>query len=124
MLTPLTGDYLGQVVGLAIHAYDLPLSSLSKGEQFRVELARGLVSGSVVDEFTSNTDRPVRGVGLVRFFRPSESCVPVAFVSVVYRGESVFLLCGLLGGCLGVAWVVKSRRKSTSNFHIFLVHRF
>jgi ABC-type ATPase involved in cell division len=54
-----SGNYLEQVVGLASHAYDLPLTALSKGEQFRVELARGLVSGSVVDEFTSNTDRQV-----------------------------------------------------------------
>ena len=46
-----------QAVGLPRHAYDLPMSCLSKGEQFRVELALGLCSGSVVDEFTSNTDR-------------------------------------------------------------------
>jgi ABC-type phosphate/phosphonate transport system ATPase subunit len=47
----------GQVVGLPKHAYGLRFSQLSKGEQFRVELARCLVSGAVVDEFTSNTDR-------------------------------------------------------------------
>ena len=89
-MTDLTDDCLEQVVELASHAYDLPLSALSKGEQFRVELARGLVSGSVVDEFTSNTDR----------FRASEklgSGSSVVWVVSIRFCNTVILLFELLG---------------------------
>ena len=46
-----------RLVGLPERAQTLPLGALSQGERFRVELARGLRNGAVVDEFTSNVDR-------------------------------------------------------------------